>query len=297
MKPIKVGDSGRGVEDIQRRLATLGYDFPTHGIDGDFRDETHAAVEAFQRSHDLEPTGEVDMRTWSKLVDSTFVFGDRSLYLRAPFFHGQDVLTLQRALNSLGFPCGELDSIFGPHTERAVIEFQENVEIGSDGVVGAETYEHLRGLRHIWDSRTAQVHSAATIATQQRERALYAHRWQFIATCPPSRQIVRRLENLALASCTDAQITIAYNTDDGAIFDGITVIIACADEDSEGSADTSTDAMIPYLPNRADLAAALIFAEMPIIIAVAHEHLDTSDKLCYQYVAHVILDALCAVFE
>ena len=294
MQPIRTGDHGRGVEDIQRRLTMLGYDFPEHGIDGDFREETRTAVESFQRQHDLEPTGEVDTRTWSTLVNATFVFGDRSLYLRAPFFHGQDVLTLQRALNSLGFPCGALDAIFGPHTERAVIEFQDNVEIGRDGVVGSETYEHLQGLRHIWDSRTARSHSAATIATQQRERALQTHRWQFASTDAISRQIVRRLENLTLASCAEARVTIAHNIGDDAAFEGITVIVSCSDAPHEPDSSEST---VSYVSNCADLAAALAFAVVPIVIIIGSEHLTDTDRLHHQRIASTILDALCAVFE
>lgn len=46
---IKRGDKGRGVQAIQQALYDLGFPLSANGADGDFRGETQAAVEAFQR--------------------------------------------------------------------------------------------------------------------------------------------------------------------------------------------------------------------------------------------------------
>ena len=40
---------------------------------------------------------------------------------------GDDVGELQRRLGALGFDAGRVDGIFGPHTERALVDFQRNV--------------------------------------------------------------------------------------------------------------------------------------------------------------------------
>ena len=53
--------------------------------------------------------------------------GDRTLYLHAPHFRGDDVRALQRKLNALGFDAGREDGVHGPRTDRAVREFQRNV--------------------------------------------------------------------------------------------------------------------------------------------------------------------------
>jgi putative chitinase len=53
--------------------------------------------------------------------------------------NGDDVLELQRRLQALGFPPGQLDGRFGPATEAAVIGFQRSRELLADGVVGART--------------------------------------------------------------------------------------------------------------------------------------------------------------
>ncbi|MCL2491643.1 MAG: peptidoglycan-binding protein [Coriobacteriia bacterium] len=299
MIPIKIHDSGRGVEDIQRRLKQLGYDLGKSGVDGDFREETRSAVVAFQKEYALPMTGEVDSRTWSTLVDSTFIFGDRSLYLRKPHFHGQDVKTLQTALIALGFSSTDIDGIFGPHTERAVIEFQTNMEISPDGAVGIKTYEALNGLRHIWDKRDVHAHSEAVPTTQNREPVLMSYQWYFTATDKATKQIVRRLVNLASASADLALITQCDECRQTPIGeDSIEIVIV-----GENSAAQYDLIQIPYDPHRATLISSWQEATKgepdrfhEIAIVMPKETLETINKLHFQFIAAVILDTLCAVF-
>src|SRR5450759_569983 len=136
VRHIRKGDRGPAVEDVQRRLLVLGEDLGTTGVDGCFLGATYAAVVAFQRERGLDEDGEVGPETWAALVDATFTLGDRLLYLRYPYLHGADVRSLQQALNALGFACGETDGIFGAFTERAVREFQANMGLDADGIVG-----------------------------------------------------------------------------------------------------------------------------------------------------------------
>nr|NIS43642.1 peptidoglycan-binding protein [Desulfuromonadales bacterium] len=49
---------------------------------------------------------------------------------------GDDVQTLQHTLNLLGFTTGKEDGIFGPDTQKGVIEFQESRRLAEDGIVG-----------------------------------------------------------------------------------------------------------------------------------------------------------------
>ena len=167
MNPVRPGDRGSAVEDIQRRLLVLGYDLGRTGIDGVYLGRTREAVEAFQREHGLAENGVVGDQTWAALVDATFTLGDRMLYLRVPHFHGRDVRSMQEALNALGFACGLTDGIFGTFTERAVREFQRNAGLAADGIVGADTVSALTNLRHVWEGKEPHAHSAA----QARARA------------------------------------------------------------------------------------------------------------------------------
>jgi hypothetical protein len=91
VRPILPGGRGAAVEDVQRRLLVLGYDLGRTGVDGVFLGQTREAVAAFQREHELSEDGIVGPETWAALVDSTFTLGDRMLYLRLPYFHGNDV--------------------------------------------------------------------------------------------------------------------------------------------------------------------------------------------------------------
>jgi len=57
MRPVRVGDRGAAVEDIQRRLRTLGFDLGITGIDGVFFGRTADAVRSFQQQHGLAEDG------------------------------------------------------------------------------------------------------------------------------------------------------------------------------------------------------------------------------------------------
>lgn len=65
---IRKNRTGRGVQAIQQALYDLGYPLPASGADGDFGNETEAAVKAFQRDHPpLVDDGEVGEKTMAAL--------------------------------------------------------------------------------------------------------------------------------------------------------------------------------------------------------------------------------------
>lgn len=208
MKPIRAGDRGPAVEDIQKKLLSLGYVLGPTGIDGVFLDHTVDAVRAFRRTQDLGDSGVVDDATWSALVDASFILGDRVLYLRMPFFHGSDVLELQRALTVLGFSCGAIDGIFGAFCEGAIREFQFNAGIPADGIVGAATYEAIGRLKHVWEGKDAIAHSGAHAGYARAEEALRHLNLALVAEQPAVRNIADRVLNLALATSTDATVSV-----------------------------------------------------------------------------------------
>lgn len=150
---IKRGDRGSEVVDIQTRLAILGYRLGKEGVDGIFGPATEKAVRSFQKSKGIRPDGIVGDETWGELVRASYKLGDRVLYLRTPFFEGDDVKELQRSLNTLGFKAGKIDGIFGPVTERGVREFQKSTGVFSDGIVGTATLSALRNLRNVVKSK------------------------------------------------------------------------------------------------------------------------------------------------
>lgn len=56
---------------------------------------------------------------------------------------GNDVMTLQGALNARGFDCGKADGDFGPNTEAALKKFQTKYKLGADGIAGDGTWGKL----------------------------------------------------------------------------------------------------------------------------------------------------------
>jgi N-acetylmuramoyl-L-alanine amidase len=146
MQPIKVGDSGGPVRDIQDRLFSLDHSFAPDPR-GEFGIGTESAVRSFQSVAALPASGEIDELTWRRLVEAGYSLGDRVIYHRRPMLRGKDIADLQQRLNDLGFDAGVVDGIFGPHGASAVLEFQTNRAMSEDGIAGPIVLGELTRLR------------------------------------------------------------------------------------------------------------------------------------------------------
>lgn len=293
MDPIKKNDTGVAVEDVQRRLIRAGY-LASDAASGVFDDATAAAVAALCRAFDLEERAEVDDAVWTKLVDASFELGDRNLYLRVPFYHGRDVRTLQEALSALGFTCGQVDGIFGAHTEEALRRFQTNMGLPSDGIAGAFTFRALMHLQHSWrgkDSFSPAPHVGFARAAEVLESNLMC----LFGVSEFTRAVANRMSNLALATNPASKVVSAdsllVQPDDAMIFVQILVAgeqpgttIPTVDFGDEGS-----------LPAR--IASALSAAQdRPKRIAVrlpGEGWQDAGPARSAQHYAIALLDALC----
>ena len=207
MKTITQGQKGAAVEDVQQRLVTIGL-LDEQKVDGVFGPETAAAVRAFREQAGLEPGEDIPEKVWSALVDASYNIGDRTLYLRMPYFHGHDVLQLQQALGALGFSSGREDGIFGAYTEDGVRKFQLNMGLPSDGIVGAYTFEAIRNLHHSWEGKKpiqAQVNLGFARAADVLER----HALCLFGTDDFTRSVASRMSNLSLATNPSSKIVSA----------------------------------------------------------------------------------------
>ncbi len=157
---FKRGERGDAIRDIQSRLQGLGYDLGEAGPDGIFGPDTEAAVLAFQGDRGIDVDGIVGGRTWKELVEASYELGDRLLYLRTPFFRGDDVARLQRYSNTLGFDAGHEDSVFGPQADQAVRQFQRASGLVSDGIVGPSTLAAFERLRMVLNANQKPVPKA-----------------------------------------------------------------------------------------------------------------------------------------
>ena len=156
------GDAGPQVDELHRRLQSLGF---LDGAPADsFCDLTQSAVSAFQQSRGLEPDGVCTVQTWKALIEAEHQFGDRPLYLTSPMMRGDDVAALQLRLGTLGFNAGRVDGYFGPNTQRALRDFQRNVDLVVDGVCARDTVTQL--------SRMASRGTTISIAGLREREAL-----------------------------------------------------------------------------------------------------------------------------
>lgn len=293
VEPVRQGDRGAAVEDVQRRLLVLGYDLGPSGVDGVFLGATLAAVRSFQRGRALREEGFVGQETWSALVDATFTLGDRLLYLRVPYFHGCDVRTLQGALNALGFSCGEPDGIFGAYTERAVREFQANTGQPADGIVGGETVRALVNLKHVWADKGPKAPVDLTVAPARAGVALCRTRTAIVFRDALTEDVAGRLSNLMLASEPASYVVTVAATAEVPGDADLLLRLAAA-----GPPDPSVPT-VAHSSEYADTLAARLLTAMnsiegrPATIDVALDAGQAGDERARQRVAVELLDGLC----
>ena len=143
--PLRRGADGPAVRDLTARLRAAGFP-PGHDV-AHFGEDTEAALCEFQASRGLDVAGVCDRDTWVALVEAGHAFGTRLIYLTSPMLRGDDVADLQLRLGALGFDAGRVDGIFGPTTQAALLEFQQNMGLVPDEVCGPETFTALDRLQ------------------------------------------------------------------------------------------------------------------------------------------------------
>lgn len=147
---MRRGDGGPSVTDLQRRLSrATGESIPATG---QFDDALERHVRSFQRSRGIAADGIVGPETWRNLLEAGFRLGDRLLWHTRIMMRGDDVATLQHQLNLLGFDSGAEDGIFGALTQTAVEEFQRNIGLVVDGIVGPNTIAMLTRVQRDYHS-------------------------------------------------------------------------------------------------------------------------------------------------
>ncbi|MDJ0769718.1 MAG: phage tail tip lysozyme [Ilumatobacter sp.] len=93
--------------------------------------------ESTPRREDVAPTGDHE-RPLDTETSASF-----RLRLRTPRMRGDKVKELQRALKAAGHDPGRVDGIFGSKTKRAVEDFQRQLGLDVDGIVGPMTSGRL----------------------------------------------------------------------------------------------------------------------------------------------------------
>lgn len=293
MKTIKLGDTGAAVEDVQQRLALVGH-LKEEQITGVFDETTAQAVRDFCVNVHVPAGTEVTEKVWSALVDASYHMGDRTLYLRMPYFHGHDVYELQQALGALGFFCGKEDAIFGAHTELALRKFQTNMGLPSDGIAGAYTYASLRNLQHSWMGKES-THLARPVGFARAADVLESHALCLFGTDDFTRSVASRMSNLALATNPASRIVSADALSVVPDESMLLVHVALPSED-EGLMPsvryTDDDTLVTRL--RGAMAAARVAQPMRVTVVLPGTVWeDAGADRSAQHYAITLLDALC----
>ncbi len=174
----KVSVYNSRVEEIQKILKETGIE--PGPIDGVMGAQTRVAIRRFQKKNGLKLTGKIDSVTqlalnreeetekplsqletafdkWESSLpnkDAPAKIDKEDLTNRAKVQH--EVLTsrlnsnerirqIQAVLKNAGFYKGEIDGKIGPRTNAAIRAFQRAKKLNPDGVVGARTWEELKG--------------------------------------------------------------------------------------------------------------------------------------------------------
>lgn len=167
-QPLRRGSVGPNVVIVQAELNRIAQNYPAipkiNPVDGVFGQQTENSVRRFQEIFGLPADGIVGPATWYELV-RLYVGVNSLAELRSQgqqFYAvnweypqtlrqgstGQSVRQLQYMLSVLSefipeIPPVEVDGIFGPATNSAVLAAQRYLGLAQDGIVGAQTWDGI----------------------------------------------------------------------------------------------------------------------------------------------------------
>ena len=305
MEPIREGAQGAAVEDVQERLTSLGYQIDEGELaEKSFGPSTAAATGRFRLDQGMPLVGEVDAATWGALVDACYKMGDRTLYLRLPNFHGNDVLELQRCLNILGFSCGEPDGCYGPFTEAAVKEFQESQGMLADGMAFPDTFDAIERLHHVWAGKPAAgPHPMGGMGFARAAGVLENNQISLTAEDPISRNVAGRIWNLASATSDQSGLDIIENAGASRPGDDVVIVLGTRDLPADSKVANLMTEEIESLPQRlrTTVESARDQGGRPPVVRLELPHglgydgtFTISDA---QTFAVMLLDAICSAFD
>ncbi len=163
---LREGSRGDDVLIIQQYLSEISKvysDIPDLIVDGIFGSGTKRSVVAFQNQFGLVADGIVGEQTWNKIMEIHSALDEITSNIPYPGTplkrgsRGDYVKLMQGYLNVISnvytnIPKLDTDGIFGSGTESAIKEFQRNVGLLDDGIVGPATWEAL--LREYNNAKT-----------------------------------------------------------------------------------------------------------------------------------------------
>jgi peptidoglycan hydrolase-like protein with peptidoglycan-binding domain len=148
-RPLRLGDTGWRVRNLQSRLHQLG--LHSEVVTSRFDEQTRSGVRTFQARRHLDVTGVVDERTWRRLVAGTDTPTSDALHnvytpgrtLVGPGDSGLRVRRVQARLEQLHWYAGDVTGRYAASTVKAVRGFQAKRRIPVTGEVDRRTLDRL----------------------------------------------------------------------------------------------------------------------------------------------------------
>ncbi|MGP4071897.1 NlpC/P60 family protein [Piscibacillus sp. B03] len=134
LQKLSYGEHHESVVHLQKKLKTLNFYQGTYTPEYDAL--TEHALREFQEQHDLEATGKTDEPTYLKLEEQLDTHYKEIIEtVGEKVQHGEQsnrVKQLQEALEHYGFYRGEVDSIAGPVTKKALEQMNKSYKLELD---------------------------------------------------------------------------------------------------------------------------------------------------------------------
>lgn len=125
------------VSKLQLRLMELGY-LESDEPGTKYNEATKVAIETYQRTINVDPTGVADSATQDSL------FSDQAVRYEVRLGAvGTDVRSMQKMLSTLGYYEGKVNGYFGVATEEALVKFQEANALETDAKYNNEDRDLL----------------------------------------------------------------------------------------------------------------------------------------------------------
>ncbi len=301
MDSIREGATGTAVEDIQDRLTSLGYEIDEgERAQGTFGPSTAKAVAKFRLDNDLSLSDEMDSASWMALVDECYQLGDRTLYLRLPNFHGNDVKQLQERLNILGFSCGQPDGYYGVHTEAAVKQFQESQGALSDGMAFQDTFADIERLHHVWAGKPAVgPHPTGGMGFARAADVLDRTKVAITAEDPISRNVAGRIWNLASATSDKSKLELVDREEEAAGDSRAVLVLAASPLPKHSTQANLSIDDVDTLPQRLRTTCEGARGDVPVVrleLPCGPNYNGTFTTGDAQTFAVMLLDAICSAF-
>ncbi|WP_245808968.1 peptidoglycan-binding protein [Shouchella patagoniensis] len=154
--PLQEGASGEEVEQLQQLLVDNGL-LNKEDLTGEYKATTSEAVKEFQGSQNLLVDGIAGLQTFGAL--SHLEAGDE----------GEFVEELQSRLSDFNYYNGDLDGLYGPLTEKAVKQFQEQNDLEVNGIANPATYSKLYYNNSTVYKKEQQKKAALAIEQEEKE--------------------------------------------------------------------------------------------------------------------------------